>query len=75
MRIVQRFEKGQKFLDLIKHQAKSLDEDGCPQYDECWECCIWENEDNPQDHKIVEFASEFLARLYIQSNNWAEQVL
>lgn len=75
MIIVARFEKGNKFLDLIKYQARSLDEDGVPQYDECWECVIWKNEDKPDEHKTVEFASRELAILFVAQNEWKEQVL
>jgi hypothetical protein len=75
MRIVARYEKGQRFLDLIKYTAKSLDEDGRPVYDECWECTIWENGNDANAHKTYEFASFDLAEMFINQNAWKEQVL
>lgn len=75
MRIVARYEKGQRFLDLIKYTAKSLDEDGVPMYDECWECVIWENDKNPDEHKTLEFDSFEMAEMFINQNVWKEQVL
>jgi hypothetical protein len=74
--IVQRFEKGQKFLDLCKWTAKGIDEDGVAVYDECWECVIYENEpSNFNEHKTVEFDNEMMAKLFITNNLWKEQVL
>jgi hypothetical protein len=74
--IVERYEKGQSFLDLERHLVKSLDADGDIDYDECWECIIYKNDSsNYNEHKIVEFGSESLARMFIQMNNWTLQVL
>ena len=73
--ILQRYEKGVKFLDLERYQQRSMDEDGCVSTDECWECIIYENGANPDEHQVVEFASEALARMFITQNCWKEQVL
>ena len=74
--IVQRYEKGQKFLDLQRWVARGIDEDGWAVDDECWEVTIWENGHvNPNEHKTIEFGSETLARMYVDMNGWKEQVL
>ena len=74
--IVQRFEKGQKFLDLCKWTAKGIDEDGFAVYDECWEVIIYENEyTDYNEHQNIEFGSEVMARMFVSQNNWVEQVL
>ncbi len=72
--IIARYEKGRKFLDLEKYHQKSMDEDGCVVTDECWECVIYENSGNPDEHDIVEFGSEVLARMFISQNGWKEQL-
>ena len=74
--IVQRFERGQKFLDLQRWVARGIDEDGCAIDDECWEVTVYENTDiNPNEQKTIEFASELQARMFITMNGWKEQVL
>jgi hypothetical protein len=74
--IVQRFERGNKFLDLCRWEAKGIDEDGVAVYDSCWECVIYENEyDDYDKHKHVEFDNEVLAKMFISTNGWKEQVL
>ena len=73
--IVTRYEKGMKFLDLIRYHMRSMDENGFYVTDECWECCIWENGSDANEHTIVEFGSETLARMFIANNDWTEQVL
>lgn len=50
-------------------------EDGCAVDDECWECVIWENEKNLNEHTTIEFGSEVLARMFISNNAWTLQVL
>jgi hypothetical protein len=52
-----------------------MDEDGFIAEDSCWECIVWENGIDADAHNAVEFASEALARMYIQFNGWTEQVL
>ena len=73
--IVSRYERGNKFLDLEQYHQKSVDEDGMMQTDECWECIIYENEADANEHTIVEFGNETLARMFIKQNDWKEQVL
>ena len=75
-KIVQRFEKDERFLDLCVYTQRSLDDDGRPIDDESWEVVIWENtEINPNEHRTIHFDSEYLARLFVKSNKWKEQVL
>ncbi len=73
--ILKRYEKGQRFLDLERYSQRSLDEDGHVIEDQCWECIIYENGTNPDEHRVVEFGSEALAMLFINQNAWKEQVL
>jgi hypothetical protein len=74
--IITRYEKGQKFLDLVRWYARCLDEDGCSVDDECWEVVIWENTSvKPDEHRTIEFGSEMMARMFIEQNGWKEQVL
>lgn len=74
--IIQRFEKGNKFLDLERYIARGLDDDGCLVEDECWDVVIYDNEyPNFNQHKTIEFANEVLAMMYIRNNQWKEQVL
>ena len=73
--IVARYEKGMRFLDLEKYTAKGIDEDGVAVYDECWEVIIWENGEDANEHNVIEFGNEFMARLFIDQNGWKEQVL
>jgi hypothetical protein len=75
MIISKRYEKGQKFLDLVTYTQRSIDEDGLPVIDQCWECFIYENGSDPDEHKFVEFGSEALALMFIKQNGWKEQVL
>lgn len=73
--ILKRYEKGMRFLDLERYQQRSMDEDGHITTDECWECVIYENGRNANEHHVIEFASEALARMFISMNEWKEQVL
>jgi hypothetical protein len=73
--IVQRYEKGMKFLDLERYQQRSVDEDGRTHIDECWACAIYENDGDMDKHAYVEFGSEVLARMFVTQNGWKEQVL
>lgn len=73
--IVQRYEKGVKFLDLERYQQRSMDENGHIQVDECWACAIYENDGDMDKHAYVEFGNEILARMFIEQNGWKEQVL
>lgn len=73
--IIERYERGNKFLDLVRYVMRGMDDDGLPEILEKWECVIWENEDKPDEHDLVEFASESLARLFIGGNRWKLQVL
>ena len=74
--IITRYEKGQKFLVLVRWVARGLDEDGFAVDDECWEVVIWENTtQKPDEHKTIEFGSEMMARMFIEQNDWKEQVL
>ena len=75
MKIVARYEKGMKFLDLTKSYHRGIDEDGTTYTEECWEVVIWENERNLNEHKVIEFGSEMMARMFISNNDWKEQVL
>jgi hypothetical protein len=72
--IVTRYEKGMKFLDLIRYHMRSMDENGFYVTDECWECCIYENGADANEHDAVEFGNEFMARMFIDQNGWKEQV-
>lgn len=73
--IITRYERGQKFLDLDKHVQRSLDEDGCAIYDECWTCVIYENGADANEHNVVEFGNKDMAIMFISQNGWSEQVL
>lgn len=73
--IVQRYEKGDKFLDLERYSQRSMDEDGRMHEDECWSCSIYENTTDYHQHAYVEFSHETMARLFIEQNGWKEQVL
>ena len=73
--ITKRYEKGMKFLDLETYTARGIDEDGVAVYDQCWECVIYENGANPDEHTVVEFGNEVLAQMFIVQNGWTEQVL
>ena len=75
-RIVTRYEKGDRFLDLCVFTQRSLDEDGRPIDDEAWEVVIWENSEvDPNEHRTIHFDSEYLARLFVSQNQYVEQVL
>lgn len=65
-KIYQRFEKGNKFLDLRKFKERGLDGD-------LWDCCIWENGKDLNEHCIVPFSSKGMAMLFITNNGWIEQ--
>lgn len=74
--VVQRFERGNMFLDLNRWVARGLDEDGFAVEDECWEAVIYKNNEiDYNDYKVIEFGNEVLARMFIEQNNWVEQVL
>lgn len=73
--IVQRYEKGQKFLDLHRWFQRELDDDGVMYEQEIWEVAIWENGTNPDECKTIEFGNETLARMFVDQNGWKEQVL
>lgn len=74
--VVQRFERGNMFLDLNRWVTRGLDEDGFAVEDECWEAVIYKNNEiDYNDYKVIEFGSEVLARMFIEQNNWVEQVL
>lgn len=73
--IVQRYEKGIKFLDLERYSQRSMDEDDHVLIEEHWECIVYENGDNPDIHDCHSFASETMARMFIDNNGWKEQVL
>lgn len=71
--ILTRYERGVKFLDLDMFRHKSLDEDGCSIYNECWSCVIYENGNSPDQHNVVKFANKDLALMFIIQNGWKEQ--
>lgn len=73
--ITNRYEKGDKFLDLETYSVRYIDEDGTFITEECWECLIYPKKGVPSDGQFVEFASETLARMFVVQNEWKEQVL
>jgi hypothetical protein len=73
--ITNRYEKGDKYLDLEKYTARFMDEDGVVTEDECWECVIYPKKGVPSEGQFVEFATEILARMFVVQNEWKEQVL
>jgi hypothetical protein len=52
-----------------------MDEDGFEVIDECWECRIYSKKDTPSSGEFVEFGNELMARMFIEQNEWKEQVL
>lgn len=74
MAVIKRYEKGDKYLDVERYQAKSIDEDGCAVYDECWEVTIYGRKETPSQGQFVDFASEVLLQMFIDQNGWKEQV-
>ncbi len=74
--IIARYEKGQRFLDLVRYVARGLDDDGCAVDEECWTCEVYSNnESDYNDHRTFEFADETSARIFVNMNDWKEQVL
>jgi hypothetical protein len=73
--ITNRYEKGDKYLDLEKYTAVGMDEDGFRVEDECWECRIYSKKDTPSSGDFIEFGNELMARMFIEQNEWKEQVL
>ena len=64
--IVQRFEKGPKFLDLLKTKARLSD-------DVEWHVEIYEDQVDMNKHSVIRFDSEVMARMFINLNQWTEQ--
>lgn len=73
LKIIQRFEKGQKFLDLCESYSKELKRDCNEIRGKFFEVILWDNGPRLNDHTILEFESETMARMFIKMNDWKEQ--